>query len=56
MANPEMKLLPDHFPEGARYILESRDGVIHRWVELPDGQCVALPPRGAIVPLEQEAA
>ena len=50
------KGLPKHFPEGTKYVLESRDGNIHRWVEMPDGQRFALPPRGPNVSLEQAAA
>jgi hypothetical protein len=50
------KKLPEQFPEGAKYVLESRDGIVHRWIEMPNGERLALPPRGAIVPLDEAAA
>lgn len=40
--------LPTRFPEGSKYVLESRGGVVHRFVEFPDGRRVTLKQRKAI--------
>jgi hypothetical protein len=37
--------LPSRFPVGTKYVLESRGGVVHRYVEYPDGSKFALSPR-----------
>jgi hypothetical protein len=37
--------LPSRFPVGTKYVLESRGGVVHRYVEFPDGRKLALSPR-----------
>jgi hypothetical protein len=37
--------LPSRFPVGTKYVLESRGGVVHRYVEYPDGRKLALSPR-----------
>jgi hypothetical protein len=39
--------LPSRFPVGTKYVLESRGGQVHRYVEYPDGRQVVLPPREA---------
>ena len=40
--------LPERFPIGTKYIVESRGSVVHRFVELPDGRKISLPSRKAI--------
>lgn len=40
--------LPIRFPEGAKYVLEARGLTVHRYVELPGGRRVSLPPRKAL--------
>jgi hypothetical protein len=40
--------LPTRFPEGAKYVLESRGGVVHRFVEFPDGRRITLRQRKAV--------
>jgi hypothetical protein len=37
--------LPSRFPVGTKYVLESRGGQVHRYVEYPDGRRLALSPR-----------
>ena len=37
--------LPSRFPVGTKYVLESRGGMVHRYVEYPDGSKFALSPR-----------
>jgi hypothetical protein len=37
--------LPNRFPLGTKYVLESRGGVVHRYVEYPDGRKLALSTR-----------
>ena len=37
--------LPSRFPVGTKYVLESRGGMVHRYVEYPDGRKLALSPR-----------
>lgn len=39
--------LPARFPVGAKYVLEARGAVVHRYVELPSGRRVTLPQRKA---------
>jgi hypothetical protein len=39
--------LPTRFPEGTKYVLESRAGEVHRFVEFPDGRRVTLNKRKA---------
>lgn len=40
--------LPTRFPAGAKYVLEGRGTVIHRYVELPGGGRVMLSERKAV--------
>jgi hypothetical protein len=40
--------LPTRFPEGTKYVLESRGGVVHRFVEFPDGRRVTLRQRKTV--------
>ena len=40
--------LPTRFPEGTKYVLEARDGVVHRFVEYPDGRRITLKDRKAV--------
>jgi hypothetical protein len=37
--------LPNRFPAGTKYVLESRGGLVHRYVEYPDGRKLALSAR-----------
>ena len=40
----QINRLPNHFPDGTRYVIEGRDGHIHlRYLEFPDGRHVDLP-------------
>jgi hypothetical protein len=39
--------LPTRFPTGAKYVLEARGPMVHRYVELPGGRRVGLAPRKA---------
>lgn len=39
--------LPTRFPEGTKYVLESRGGEVHRFVEFPDGRRITLNKRKA---------
>lgn len=41
--------LPARFPDGAKYVLESRGGMVHRFVEFPNGRRVTLAARKATV-------
>ena len=40
--------LPTRFPDGAKYVLEGRGDVVHRFVEFPDGRRVRLRQRKAV--------
>jgi hypothetical protein len=40
--------LPSRFPVGTKYVLESRGGQVHRYVEYPDGRRLALSTREAV--------
>lgn len=40
--------LPARMPPGSTYVLERRGDLVHRWVRLPDGTVVPLPPRPAL--------
>jgi hypothetical protein len=40
--------LPQHFPVGTKYVVESRGSLVHRYVEFPDGRKISLPTRKAI--------
>jgi hypothetical protein len=40
--------LPTRFPEGSKYVLESRGGIVHRFVEFPDGRRISLRQRKAV--------
>lgn len=40
--------LPARFPEGTKYVLERREGVVHRFVEFPDGRRITLKQRKAV--------
>jgi len=47
---PKPMRLPSHLPPGSKYVIEShrrKEGctLMHRYVELPDGQRVVLRPR-----------
>jgi hypothetical protein len=47
---PKRTRLPSHLPAGSKYVIESRGGMkgsiwMHRYLELPDGRRVDLPPR-----------
>jgi len=44
----KLNRLPTRFPPGAKYVLESRGPMVHRYVELPDGRRVVLPTREAL--------
>lgn len=60
--------MPDRFPVGTKYVLESRGQLVQRYVELPDGRKIHLATRKAltctcvdqqpvgIVPAQQPAA
>ncbi|HEY2754845.1 MAG TPA: hypothetical protein VGJ01_03795 [Pseudolabrys sp.] len=37
--------LPSRFPVGTKYVLESRGGQVHRYVEYPDGRRLELSAR-----------
>jgi hypothetical protein len=37
--------LPSRFPIGTKYVLESRGGLVHRYVEYPDGRKLELSAR-----------
>jgi hypothetical protein len=37
--------LPSRFPVGTKYVLESRGGLVHRYVEYPDGRKLELSAR-----------
>ncbi|MGN6572011.1 MAG: hypothetical protein ACTHLO_11410 [Pseudolabrys sp.] len=41
--------LPDRFPDGTKYVLESEGGMVRRYVEFPDGRKVMLASRKAAV-------
>jgi hypothetical protein len=40
--------LPERFPPDSKYVLEARGGIVHRYVEFPDGRKVELSPRKAL--------
>jgi hypothetical protein len=40
--------LPDRFPVGAKYVLESRGPVVRRYIELPRGERINLEFRKAL--------
>jgi len=40
--------LPQHFPDGTKYVVESSGVVVHRYVGFPDGRKISLPSRKAI--------
>lgn len=40
--------LPTRFPEGTKYVLEGQGGIVHRFVEFPDGRRIALTDRKAV--------
>lgn len=40
--------LPANFPQGSKYVLESRGLIVHRYIELPDGRRLTLPVRKAL--------
>jgi hypothetical protein len=40
--------LPTRFPEGTKYVLEGRAGVVRRFVEFPDGRRIVLRDRKAV--------
>jgi len=44
---PKSTRLPTHFPVGAKYVLESDGPTVRRYVELPGGRRISLPPRKA---------
>jgi hypothetical protein len=39
----QISRLPDRFPVGTKYVIESHGGRILRYLEFPDGRHVALP-------------
>ena len=40
--------LPNRFPVGSKYVVESCGLVVRRYVEFPDGRKIALPKRKAV--------
>jgi hypothetical protein len=40
--------LPNRFPVGSKYVVESCGPVVRRYVEFPDGHKVSLPKRKAL--------
>jgi hypothetical protein len=40
--------LPSRFPEGTRFVIEGRAGLISRYLEFPDGRHLDLPVRRII--------
>ena len=44
---PNSLRLPNRFPVGTKYVLESRGRLVRRYVEFPDGRKVLLPTRKA---------
>lgn len=42
------KSLPDRFPLGTKYVLESRGKRVRRYIEYPDGRRTMLPMRKAL--------
>jgi len=40
-----MPRLPKRFPENTKYVVEACGPIIRRYVELPDGRRIHLPPR-----------
>jgi hypothetical protein len=56
---PKPMQLPSHLPTGSKYVIESHGRIkgsvlMHRYVELPDGQRVELAPR--LVPMSKTAS
>jgi hypothetical protein len=45
---PGPSRLPEHFPDGTKYVLESEGGIVRRFVEFPDGHRVRLTNRKAM--------
>jgi|KBSMisStaDraftv2_1062788.scaffolds.fasta_scaffold203490_3 hypothetical protein len=56
---PKPMQLPSHLPAGSKYVIERHGRIqgsilMHRYVELPDGQRVELAPR--LVPIRKTAS